>query len=192
LRIDEVVLLFVGHFSSDKRPSIAYDAFKALRDKGYDCKLIMVGKTSGGFEIDATLSKKIVADAESRGIRDKLLMVEKTTSTADYMKASDFLVHPSVREGSPNVVIEAMACGLPSIVTKIPGVTDALIVDRFTGFLMAADDSDALCGILEEGILDRRLCNTIGAEATKFVSLRHDLTVVSMAIKHVYNTVALR
>jgi len=188
----EIVLLFVGHFSSDKRPAIAYAAYKALRNKGYNCKLIMIGRTSGGFEIDPAQAKRIIADAELCGIRGHLLMVEKTNSMADYMRASDFFIHPSVREGSPNVVIEAMACALPPIVTNIPGVTDVLIVDRRSGFLMEPDDADALSGILEEGILDQQLCNSIGEEATKFVTLRHDLFVVSRAIKRVYDAVASR
>lgn len=59
------------------------------------------------------------------------------------MKASDIFIHPSFREGLPVSLMEAMACGLPCLASKIRGNTD-LIKGQGEKFLFAANDIDAL------------------------------------------------
>ena len=60
------------------------------------------------------------------------------------MKVADVFVLPSIREGLPNVLLEAMACALPCVVSDLPGVTDWLIDEGVTGVLFRSDDPDVL------------------------------------------------
>lgn len=71
-----------------------------------------------------------------------------------YLPNCDIFILPSIRDASPRVVREAMACGLPCIVSDIPGARD-LLVDGETGLLFPAGDSEALAATVKRLAADR-------------------------------------
>jgi glycosyltransferase involved in cell wall biosynthesis len=75
--------------------------------------------------------------------------------------AADIFVLPSRHEGMPNVVLEAMACGLPVIATGIAG-SEELVVDGQTGFLVPVDDPSALAAALKTLLTDPRRVQSMG------------------------------
>lgn len=185
---DEKVFLFIGHFSPEKRPMMIYDAWRALVAEGYNCRLTLIGKTSGGYEIDSNLAPQMNSDANLRGLSGKLTIIEFTEAISDFMKAADVFVHPSVREGLPNVVLEAMASSLPCIVTRLPGVTDSLIRDGETGLLIEKDDLNALSDRLKLLLTDRELGRRLGRNARALVMASYGIQEVSNATRRVYFT----
>ena len=60
------------------------------------------------------------------------------------MKIADVFVMPSIREGLPNALLEAMSCAIPCVVTNLSGVTDWLIDDGKTGVLFRSDEPSDL------------------------------------------------
>lgn len=67
----------------------------------------------------------------------------------DLYQQADVVVNPSLYEGMPNVVLEAMACGLPVVASAVRG-NDSLVRSGDTGFLFPLADGDALCAALQE------------------------------------------
>src|SRR5205823_8936237 len=65
----------------------------------------------------------------------------------DWMAASDLFCLPSLREGCPNVVLEALSCGRPVVASHVGGVPELL--DEATGAMPPPGDADALAGALE-------------------------------------------
>jgi len=61
----------------------------------------------------------------------------------ELMQRSDCLVLPSLSEGIPNVILEAMACGLPVLASNLPGIRE-VVKDEETGFLVAPKDVKGL------------------------------------------------
>jgi glycosyltransferase involved in cell wall biosynthesis len=94
----------------------------------------------------------------------RLRFVGYTGEPQSYMAASDVFVLPSYREGFGSTVIEAAACGLPAIATRIYGLTDA-VVDGKTGFLVAPRDPAALAARMRELAEDAGLRLSLGAAA---------------------------
>jgi len=72
-----------------------------------------------------------------------ILFIPYTTAPETFMAAADVFCLPSRREGFGTVIIEAAACGIPAIGSRIYGLTDA-IVDEETGFLVDMGDINAL------------------------------------------------
>lgn len=85
---------------------------------------------------------------------------------AETMKSSDIFCLPSHTEGSPNVVKEAMSCGLPVIATRVGGVPD-LVTDGVTGFLFEIGNTDQLREKLDLLIQDTVLRESMGEKSRK-------------------------
>ncbi len=82
----------------------------------------------------------------------------------EWLGSLDAFVLPSVSEGCPNILMEAMASGLPCVATRTGAVED-LVQDRVSGLLVPWGDSEAICDALTAIIQDRTLAESLGAEA---------------------------
>ncbi len=71
------------------------------------------------------------------------LGVQKSEYVSHLMKQADCLVLPSLSEGTPNVVLEAMGCGLPIVATDLPGIRE-VVEEKVSGFLVEPKNVDAL------------------------------------------------
>lgn len=180
---DEAVVLFVGYFSREKRPDLLFHAWAHARERGLTSTLLMVGATRGRHpEIDPALAEHIRAEADRRGLAKHVVFVERTEQMERIYRAADVFVLPSVREGLPNALLEAMASGLPCVATRLPGVTDTMIDDDVSGWLVPPDDADALTEALA-----RALGNAaVGRAARARVEAGYGLDATAAAYLAVY------
>jgi glycosyltransferase involved in cell wall biosynthesis len=146
LPVNGPVILFVGFFSREKCPDLLFDAWSRLAaDADRSSVLVFVGATrSSYYEVDDRLATGIRERAARLGLEARLRFVEESREIEKYQRAADIFVLPSVREGLPNALLEAMACGTACVATRLPGVTDSLIDDQESGILVPPRDSDAL------------------------------------------------
>ncbi|MCX5717491.1 MAG: glycosyltransferase family 4 protein [Nitrospirae bacterium] len=84
----------------------------------------------------------------------------------EYLNASDIFILPSFSEGMPNSLLEAMACGLPVIASKIGGVVD-VVEDGKSGILFEPGDVSGLASAMIKLLNDNELRLKLGAEARK-------------------------
>jgi glycosyltransferase involved in cell wall biosynthesis len=180
------VIVFVGHFSPEKRPMLLYRAWVKLCDRNICVRLIFIGHTRNHFEVDEGLIESIRQDALHRGILPLIYFVEETLHIDEYMKVADVLVLPSIREGLPNVLLEAMACGLPCIVSDLPGVTDWLIDDGVTGVLFRSDDPDVLAGKISPYLAEHGIQQRMGVAARHFMESNFSSESTSQKVLDLY------
>jgi len=131
----EVTFLFLGRLNRDKGVLDLAQAFTRLSG---DCRLLFVGPDEAGMQ------------AEIESITEHhphVHFVAYTDKPATYMAAADVFCLPSYREGFGSVILEAAACGVPAIGSRIYGVTEA-IEEGKSGFLFPPGDVDALAGIM--------------------------------------------
>lgn len=127
------VVGFVGRLHPDKGVDTLLDALRACSARGTAVRALIVGRDEGAGLGGAT--------GELAGE----VSVHLTGSVADprpYFAAMDILVLPSLREGFPNVVLEAASMGLPSVVSDGTGVVDS-VVHGATGLVCPVGDADA-------------------------------------------------
>lgn len=125
------LLLFLGRINRDKGVLDLANAFVRLMDEGRDIHLAIVGPDEEGL---VAAIRQICAEYLPR-----VHFVDFTSHPEKFMAAADVFCLPSYREGFGAVVIEAAAVGVPSVVSKIYGLTDA-VIDGETGLLHPPGD----------------------------------------------------
>lgn len=128
------VLLFVGRLDPQKDPMLLLQAFSATHTKD-QLHLLFVG--------DGPMDSSLAAKVNDLGIADRTTFAGRRNDVIGIMKASDCLVLPSRWEGLPNVILEAMATGLPVIATRAHGSME-LLDDGRLGRLVEVGDAVGL------------------------------------------------
>ena len=89
-------------------------------------------------------------------------------NVTEYLAAADIFVLPSLQEGMPNALLEAMACGLPPVATRIGGVED-IVIDGENGVLVDPGNGASLAEGLRRLLADEELKSTIAIKAQKTI-----------------------
>lgn len=130
-----IAFLYLGRFSRDKGLLDLARAFALLAADRPDAWLILVGPDEDGMAQEIREACGTAAE--------RLRILGRTSESEQFMAAADVFVLPSYREGFGSVILEAAAAGVPSIGTRIYGVTDA-IAEGATGLLVPVRDPAAL------------------------------------------------
>lgn len=145
------LLLYVGRMKREKGVPDLLKAFEALRTSAPGTHLLMVGPD----EEDLLVACKAKPDVH---------IVGYTTAVERYMAASDVICLPSYREGFGTVIIEAAACGIPAVASRIYGLTDA-VAEGVTGLLHPAGDAHSLAASLNRLISNPEERHAMGQAA---------------------------
>ena len=136
-----------ARLSPEKGLVFLIHALKNLADKGYDLELRLAGN-GPSFEQLKDLVDRLGIEEKVKflGFLDENEIIEE-------LQESDLFVLPSYVEGIPVCVMEAMACGVPVVVTNIAG-TSELVEDGLSGILVRPSDSQALVNAIVRMIKD--------------------------------------
>lgn len=138
LPLDAYFLLSAGHLIELKGHHHVIRALRVLLDEGLAVHLIIAG---GAGHYESALRKQVSELRLESSVRFLGEVPQETM--AELMCASDVLCLASIREGCPNVVLEALACGCPVVATDVGAVPDLIPEDRF-GFVVPPNDPRAL------------------------------------------------
>lgn len=134
---DDFVFVFVGRLVKDKGINELVVAFENLHKLNSKAKLLLVGDYESDLD---PLSPEVLNSIKAN---PAIISVGFQYDVRPYFSISNVLVFPSYREGFPNVVMQAGAMGLPSIVSDINGCNE-IIEDSVNGFIIPVKDSEAV------------------------------------------------
>ena len=161
------VILYAGRLVPQKDPLNLLRAFSLLANDFPSARLRIVG--------NGPLRKNLEAFIASNNLAGRVELLPGVRDLRPYFKeACMFCLPASSSEGSPNVVIEAMAAGLPVVATGAGG-TFELIHSGQTGLLVSTRDSSALAGAMAALLDDPSTAAKLGRSARKYVEAHHDL-----------------
>ncbi len=134
------MLLFIGNLKPAKGCVDLLDAFIAVAASQAELHLVFIG--------DGAARDVLIQRAAQAGLAARVHLVGKVEhdQLPAWFAACDLFCLPSHNEGVPNVVLEAMACGVPVLATRVGGIPE--VVPDFAGVLVAAQDGPALAGAL--------------------------------------------
>lgn len=173
--------IFVGRMVKDKGVNEIVAAFDRLSRERSDVRLLLVGR----FEED--LDPLLPESRECIERNKQIEFVGYQSDVRPYLAASDVLLLPSYREGFPNVVIQAGAMGLPSIVSDISGCNE-IIIDHKNGIIIPKQDSEALYNAMCRLASETELTRLLAASARELVATRYAQSEVWRATLDMYNS----
>ncbi len=142
-----------------------------------DAKILIVG--------DGPLREKFEALSEEFRVRDNVIFTGFRSDIKEILSAVDLLVIPSLKEGFPMIILEAMAMAKPIVATRIDGITEQ-ITDKVNGILVPPKDPSALAKAIIKVINDKELARTIGLAARKKVEQEFSVEKMVSETEKVY------
>ena len=179
---DVLTFIFVGRVVRDKGIVELVEAFSRLHAAHPATRLILVGAQ------ETALDPLPQATRDAIGRNDAILAVGSQKDVRPWMAAADVLAFPSYREGFPNVVLEAGAMSLPSIVTDINGSRE-IVRDGFNGLVVPPHDVQALHDAMLLMLSDADKRRQMASVARKRVLDNWSREIVSNALYAFYNEV---
>lgn len=137
------------------------------------------------------LREELEAQARNLGIFPHMRFLGHREDVRDLLYLFDVFVLPSLSEGMPLALLEAMAAGLPAVATRVGGVQDVL-QDGKTGFLVPAGEPLALADRIMTLLQDRVLAKEMGEAARQVVTRRFSVSRMVDDYKEIYASLVRR
>lgn len=175
------VIGHVGRFHAQKDYPTLLAAWAKLQDSKSNIRLVMCGE---GIDLGNSPLSDLVARA---GASNTVIALGERNDVPELMRAMDILVISSIGEAFPNVVVEAMASGVPCVVTD---VGDAAEIVGDTGWVVRPQDPDALADAMLAALEEPTDVHTSRRNAArKRIELNYDLTRMVAGYEKVWTNV---
>lgn len=169
----DFVFIFIGRLVKDKGINELIAAFNELNsDK---CKLLLVGPFEKDLDPLFSETEQVIAN------NPNIISVGYRDDVRPYLAVSDCLAFPSYREGFPNVVMQAGAMGLPSIVTNINGCNE-IIIEGENGVIIPPKDKEALLQAMQFFLSKQHEVKRMAANARQLIVTRYEQKTVWNAL----------
>lgn len=177
IKEDDFVFIFVGRIVTDKGINELIKAFDKLSKMKEKIKLLLVGSFEDELDPLQEVTKNII------NTNKQIISVGYQNDVRPYFSIADVLTFPSYREGFPNVVMQAGAMGLPSIVSNINGCNE-IIEQNINGFIIPVKNMDALYDAMLKMILN----SDMKLKTREMITTRFEQKVVWEALLNEYKT----
>ncbi len=163
---NEFLIGFVGRLVSNKSLPNLMRAFSALRAKALPVTLLIVGEGS--------MMEELKSMARQDRVTDSVIFTGIRRDIPDILSALDVFVLPSLNEGLPNALLEAMAMGKAVVASEVAGVPE-VVESGVTGLLVPMEDHGAIEKALNRLFQDRGFATRLGRAARDAVEKKHSI-----------------
>lgn len=177
LEQQERVIGSVGRLVDAKDYPTLIKAISALARRGTDTRLEIVGEGTARGEIEAAIRRE--------GVDSRVTLAGSQTNVSDWLARWSIFVSSSVREGQPVALLEAMAAGLPSVVTAVGGVPDTL-ADGVEGIVVPPKNPEALADGIQRLLDNAQLRSSYGRAARERVIQDFSIESLMSTCREIY------
>lgn len=177
---DKYVFGFLGRLLKLKGADLMIDAFNEIKDKAKDSILLIVGDGEERSHLEEQVKKY--------NIEDRVIFAGYQKNAYDYMNTFDTFILPSVREGLPIAVLEAMAMKKPVISTPVAGLRK-LIKPDYNGIVLKERNKEELSNAMIKLYTDKELYSNISENAYKYLKENYDIKNYVEKLQQIYEKV---
>lgn len=184
---DEPTILFVGRLEERKGIRYLIAAMPAIVRQVPSAKLVVVGADTNNGVGGGSVLKELQKELAAAGLVEKVTFVPHVplSEVANYYRAADVCVVPSLYENAPYTCIEAMSCGKAVVVTDAGG-TREYVENGVSGLVVPARDSQALEQAIVRLLKDAELRQQFGARARQYVVDKCSRDVMATRMESLY------
>jgi N-acetyl-alpha-D-glucosaminyl L-malate synthase BshA len=165
----ERLLVHVSNFRAVKRPADCVEILSRVRQAGVNARLVMAG--------DGPERSAVNYRAEKLGVLDNTIFVGKQGNISDYLGIADVFLLPSELESFGLAALEAQACEVPVIATRIGGLPE-VVNDGETGFLSDVGDIDKMTSDTNRLLADEDLRRSFGERGRELAVQRYSTSKI--------------
>jgi N-acetyl-alpha-D-glucosaminyl L-malate synthase BshA len=165
----EPLLVHVSNFRPVKRPVDCVEILARVRERGVDARLAMVG--------DGSERGRAEHRARCLNVEQFCTFVGKQPRIVDYLSVADVLLLPSEQESFGLAALEAMACEVPVVASRVGGIPE-VVTDGETGCLSAVGDVDKMGADAAALLADDARRRAMGARARESALSRYNTDLV--------------
>jgi len=173
----EIVLGFTGRLVVNKGLKYLIDAAVLLKEQMVNFKILIIGKGS--------LFDELKEMAKSKDVLDKIVFAGERRDIPALLSCFDVYVLPSIKEGLPNALLEAMAAGKPIVATTVGGIPE-IIEHGINGLLVPPGDAGSLAKAIKKLIDDSRQAGKLGLAARQSVLNNHSIKATARTWQTLY------
>jgi len=140
------VAVCVARLNRNKRIDILLKAMSLVSRQYSSCKCVIVG--------DGACREELVKQSEELGLSSAVFFVGHQEDVRPYLQMADLFVLSSDKEGLPLALLEAMACGLPCVVTRVAGNSEA-VLNGYNGLLVSPGSAEELAAAVVSLLCNR-------------------------------------
>jgi glycosyltransferase involved in cell wall biosynthesis len=178
--VEDNLVVWVGRFVPEKGVEYLIKATKTVSDKFSSAKFLLIGY--------GPLKAKIIEMAHAYGLIGKFVTFAGPLSRgeiAQILSKATVFVFPSLKEGLPLSVLEALACGNPVVGSNIPGISD-IVTHGQNGLLVSPRNPDALANAILTLLEDENLRRRSSQNARRLIVEKYSWNIVLNKIEEVY------
>lgn len=178
----EKIILFVGRLVRAKGVFELVEAFSQLRSRLPKTHLVLLGDDRDRLRLENQVRQK--------GLNDVVhfIGVRPHSEMPSWLNAADLFVLPSHNEGLPNVVVEAMACGIPVVATNVGGIPE-VIEDKRSGLLIEKGDIHSLASAIEDLLRRDEKRKEMGTYGRSVIERNFSWCKSAKALREVYDEI---
>lgn len=180
-RSGPAVIGTTSQLSQSKGHTYLFQALQLIKNKGLDFKLRIANK--------GALEDQLRREADDRGLSEETEFCGFQNNIKDFLRGLDLFALPSLKEGFPNTLLEAMAEGVPVVAFDLPGVVEMVEND---GILTPVGDVAALAEGIGKLLADPELRMKLGRAARERVERCYDVSKNALRLEKLLMTLAAK
>lgn len=182
----------IGMFASFKQQKNHFfliDTLEQLRKTGVEFKLLLVGEElHGGLHGSDDYSKELKYKIKKSNFSNDVIFLGNRADVENIYPACDITILPSLFEGTPNVVLESMACGIPVIATDVSD-NNVIIDDSINGFIVPLNNISILQDRIMTLFKDDRLIAEMRGKSRQKISQNYSSIKLAENTQSIYKIV---
>ena len=183
---DEKLVCFAGLINKRKGVDTLIKSFSRMKNAHPKTHLLLVGPYQDAGEIEPQFVQDCHSLVQDSTMEDRIHFIGRVDDLKEYLSISDVFVLPSLSEGMPNVLLEAMAAGLPCVCSDISGIREVITPEK-NGILVEPGDIAGFSRAISRLLSNPEACSRMGQESMRRIEREHTMHKVSQMYQDLFS-----